>query len=94
MASDGAVASAPVTRFAAIPPPLKVKFTKLDVLDSQRYEKDWEPVFQTVRVPLMAFQSVGGAMRFDLRKLTMVRLKFDRTAMAVICVSGIGFGKQ
>jgi hypothetical protein len=33
-------------------------------------------------------------MRFDLRKLTMVRLKFDRTAMAVICVSGIGFGKQ
>ena len=42
----------------------------------------------------MAFQSVGGAMRFDLRKLTMVRLKFDRTAMAVICVSGIGFGKQ
>jgi dienelactone hydrolase len=92
--SDGAVASAPVTRFAAIPPPLKVKFTKVDVLDSQRYEKDWEPVFQTVRVPLMAFQSAGGAMRFDLRKLTMVRLKFDRTAMAVICVSGIGFGKQ
>jgi hypothetical protein len=94
VASDGAVASAPVTRFAAIPPPLKVKFTKLDVLDSQTYEKDWEPVFQTVRVPLMAFQSAGGAMRFDLRKLTMVRLKFDRTAMAVICVSGIGFGTQ
>jgi hypothetical protein len=94
VASDGTVASAPVTRFAAIPPPLKVKFTKLDVLDSQTYEKDWEPVFQTVRVPLMAFQSAGGAMRFDLRKLTMVRLKFDRTAMAVICVSGIGFGTQ
>jgi dienelactone hydrolase len=94
VASDGAVASTPVSRFAAIPPPLKVKFTKLDVLDSQRYEKDWEPVFQTVRVPLMAFQSAGGAMRFDLRKLTMVRLKFDRTAMAVICVRGVGFGKQ
>src|SRR6266436_4652306 len=94
VASDGAIASAPVTRFAAIPPPLKVKFTKLDVLDSQRYEKDWEPVFQTVRVPLMAFQSAGGSRRFDLSKLSTVRLKFDRTAMAVICVSGIGFGKQ
>jgi dienelactone hydrolase len=94
VASDGAIASAPVTRFAVIPPPLKVKFTKLDVLDSQAYEKDWEPVFQTVRVPLMAFQSAGGTMRFDLRKLNMVRLKFDRTAMAVICVGGIGFGKQ
>ena len=94
VASDGAIASAPVTRFAVIPPPLKVKFTKLDVLDSQEYEKDWEPVFQTVRVPLMAFQSADGARRFDLRKLNMVRLKFDRTAMAVICISGIGFGKQ
>jgi hypothetical protein len=94
VASDGAIASAPVTRFAAIPPPLKVKFTKLDVLDSHAYEKDWEPVFQTVRVPLMAFQSAGGATRFDLRKLNMLRLKFDRTAMAVICVSGIGFGEQ
>jgi dienelactone hydrolase len=94
VASDGAIASAPVTRFAVIPPPLKVKFTKLDVLDRQAYEKDWEPVFQTVRVRLMAFQSAGGPMRFDLRRLTTVRLKFDRTAMAVICVSGIGFGKQ
>jgi dienelactone hydrolase len=94
VASDGAIASAPVTRFAVIPPPLKAKFTKLDVLDSYAYEKDWEPAFQTVRVPLMAFQSAGGSRRLDLRKLNMVRLKFDRTAMAVICVSGIGFGKQ
>lgn len=94
VASDGAIASAPVTRFAAIPPPLKVKFMKLEVLESQAYEKDWEPVFQTVRVPLMAFQSAAGAMRFDLSKLNSVRLKFDRTAMAVICVSGVGFGKQ
>jgi len=47
-----------------------------------------------VRMPLMAFQRAGGSMRFDLSKLKVVRLKFDRTAMAVICVSGIGFGKQ
>ncbi|HUM16659.1 MAG TPA: MFS transporter [Candidatus Nitrosotalea sp.] len=94
VASDGAIASAPVSRFAAIPPPLKVKLTKLDVLDRKAYEKDWEPVFQTVRVPLMALQSAGGSVRFDVRKLNMVRLKFDRTARAVICVSGIGFGEQ
>jgi hypothetical protein len=83
-----------VTRFATIPPPLRVKVTKLDVLASEKYEKDWEPVFQTVRVPLMAFRSADGAVRFDPRKLTMVRLRFDRTATAVICVSGIGFGTQ
>jgi hypothetical protein len=93
VASDGAVATAPVSRFVAIPPPLKEQFTKLDPIEGEAYEKDWEPVFQTVRAPLDAFQSVG-PRPLDLRKLIMVRLKFDRTAMSVICISGVGFGKR
>ena len=91
--SDGVTASAPVSRFAAIPPPLKEKFTKLGAMESAAYEKDWEPVLQTIRVPLSAFQSAG-AHRFDPAKLSAVRLKFDRTAMSVICISGIGFGQE
>jgi len=86
--SDGTTASAPVSRFAAIPPPLKEKFTKLDALETAAYEKDWEPVLQTVRAPLAAFQGI------DPAKVTAVRLKFDRTAMSVICISGIGFGQE
>jgi hypothetical protein len=86
--SGGAAASAPVSRFAAIPPPLKEKFTKLDPIESVAYEKDWEPVLQTVRAPLAAFQGI------DLRRLSVVRLRFDRTATSVICISGIGFGGQ
>jgi len=81
-----------VSRFAAVPPPLKETFTKLDAIEGLEYEKDWEPVFQTVRIPLAAFQSAGRA--FNLEKLSIVRLKFDRTAKSVICVSGVGFGKQ
>jgi hypothetical protein len=81
-----------VSRFAAIPPPLKEKFTKLDAMESQAYEKDWEPVFQTVRAPLSAFQNAGPGS-FDPSKLSMVRLKFDRTPMSVICVSSVGFGR-
>jgi hypothetical protein len=77
-----------VSRFAAIPPPLKKKFTKLDALETAAYEKDWEPVLQTVRAPLAAFQGI------DPAKVTAVRLKFDRTAMSVICISGIGFGQE
>ncbi len=86
--NDGVTASAPVSRFAAIPPPLKEKFTKLDPMESVAYEKDWEPVLQTVRAPMAAFQGV------DPAKLSVVRLKFDRTAMSVICISGIGFGQE
>jgi dienelactone hydrolase len=91
VSSDGATASAPVSRFASIPPPLKETFTKLGFLDSEAYEKDWEPVFQTVRAPLAAFQS---SKTFDPSKLVRVRLKFDRTPMYVVCLSSIGFGSR
>jgi dienelactone hydrolase len=91
--TDGTRATAVVSRFAAIPPPLTEKFTKLGLLENQGYEKDTEPVFQTVRIPLGAFKSTG-PKAFDLSKLHMVRLKFDRTPMSVICVSGLGFGRQ
>ena len=59
VAADGTVATAMVSRFAAVPPPLTEKFTKLDLLESEGYEKDTEPVFQTVRIPLTAFKSDG-----------------------------------
>jgi dienelactone hydrolase len=95
--SDGVTARAPVSRFAAIPPPLTEKFTKLEAMESAAYEKDWEPVLQTVRAPMAAFQGIdpsGAPQTFDPAKVTVVRLKFDRTAMSVICISGIGFGQE
>jgi dienelactone hydrolase len=94
VASDGATATVPVSSFVAIPPPFKERFTKLAILDEKGYEKDWEPVFQTVRVPLADFRAADGTKPFDPGKLSAVRLKFDRTAMSVICVNGIGFGKR
>lgn len=94
VASDGAAASAPVSKFMVIPPPFKERFTKLEILDEKGYEKDWEPVFQTVRIPLGDFAAANGAKRFEPEKLSAVRLKFDRTEMSVICISGIGFGKK
>jgi hypothetical protein len=92
--SDGAIVTTPLSRFISIPPPFKEMFTKLEVIESKAYEKDWEPVFQSVRIPLAEFQSAEGSKRFDPGKLSMVRLKFDRTAMSEICIGGVGFGKQ
>ena len=91
--SDGVTAAAPASRFAAIPPPLKERFTKLDSFEDQAFAKDWEPVLQTVRIPLAALQAAG-PRPFDPSKVNVVRLKFDRTAMSVICVSGIGFEQE
>lgn len=94
VSSDGATASAPVSRFVSIPPPFKEKFTKLAKMDEEGYNQDWETIFQTVRVPLSAFQSADNSKPFDPSKLAVVRLKFDRTPIYKICISGIGFGKQ
>ncbi len=92
--TDGVTASAPVSRFMSIPPPFKEKFTKLSVLDDAAYKQDWEAIFQTVRAPLSDFHPTDSSKRFDPAKLSIVRLKFDRTPMYKICISAIGFGKQ
>jgi dienelactone hydrolase len=94
--TDGVTASAPVSRFISVPPPFKEKFTKLSVMDDAAYHQDWEAVFQSVRAPLRAFETPceGKCRPFDPAKLSVVRLKFDRTPMYKICISGIGFGKQ
>jgi hypothetical protein len=78
----------------SIPPPFKEKFTKLSVLDDAGYKQDWEAIFQSVRAPLSDFHPTDSSKRFDPAKLSIVRLKFDRTPMYKICISAIGFGKQ
>jgi len=92
--SNGTTVSAPVSKFLAIPPPFKEKFTKLAKLDEEGYNQDWEVVFQTVRVPLSALQLADKSKPFDPAKLSVVRLKFDRTPMYKICISSIGFAKE
>ena len=88
--------SAPASRFMAIPPPFKEKLAKLDSLSDAAYNQDWEAVFQSVRAPFSKFEMIckDKCRAFDPAKLSVVRLRFDRTPMYKICISGIGFGKQ
>ena len=92
VADDGTTLDAPLSRFAEVPPPLRTKFTKVNVVERDQYGRDWEPVFQTVRAPLAAFAPEGSP--FDPQKLVAVRLRFDRTMNSVICISAIGFGSE
>jgi dienelactone hydrolase len=82
--ADGAVASQSMTRFDSIPPPMNVRFTKLEQMDSSAYKKATEPVFQTIAIPVSAFPAVAPA------KLHVIRFRFDRTPASVIIISGIG----
>jgi hypothetical protein len=78
----------PLSRFGVLLPPMKVKFTKLNWLDSNWYNKASEPVFQSVAIPLAAF--VAQDHRFDPAKLKAIRFQFDRTPERVIIISEIG----
>ena len=81
--ADGAV-GLPLSRFGALLPPFKVRFTKLSFMDNFAYEKSSEPVFQTFELPLSDFKA-------DPARLRTIRLKFDRTQMRVIILSQVGF---
>ncbi len=83
--TDGATATRPLSRFGALLPPFKVRFTKLQFMDDFAYEKSSEPVFQTFELPLASFANI------DPAKLHIIRLKFDRTPMRVIILSQVGF---
>ena len=87
--SDGVAARLPLSRFGALLPPLKVRFTKLARMDDVAYKKASEPAFQTFELPLAAF--TGQNQGFDPSKLKTIRLRFDRTPMAVVILSQIGF---
>jgi hypothetical protein len=86
--AGGVTSRFPLSRFGVLPPPFKVRFTKLAKLDEIAYEKESEPIFQTIDLPLAAFaeQSKG----FDPAKIKTIRLRFDRTPTRVIILSQVG----
>lgn len=88
---DGAEAAVPLSRFGTLLPPIKVKFTKLDWLDTNLYSKSSEPIFQSITIPLSAFAAQNP--RLDISKLRRVAFRFDRTPERVIIVSEIGISK-
>ncbi len=93
VSDDGTSVATPLSRVGEIQPPLKQKFTKFGWVEQDRYGRDWEPVFQTIRAPLATFGGSRGRA-LDPGRLVAVRLKFDRTRSSVICIGAIGFGSE
>ena len=89
---EGVNVRLPLSRFAALLPPIKVRFTKLSLLDSMNYKKASEPIFQTIELPLATFGQQNDRFRAD--HLRSIRLLFDRTPARVIILSEIAFGKS
>ena len=87
--TEGAAVQVPLSRFGALLPPFKVRFTKLAKMDDVAYNKPSEPVFQTFELPLAAFAEHD--QRFDPARVKKISLRFDRTVASVVILSQIGF---
>ena len=70
---------------------LDVRFTKWEALDRALYPSSWEPVFQTVEVPLLRLSKEAGAFSGSPRGLKEVRFVFDRTPRGMILLDEVGF---
>ena len=88
----GASVLLPLSAFNVLPPAIKVRFTKLTLLDKMLYHAPSEPVFQTIQMPLRAF--VAKNPHFDPLALCAIRLLFDRTPSRVIILSQIGLSRS
>ncbi len=73
---------------AFIPPPLPVRHTRLERLDSQRYRSPTEPVLQSVALPLAGFAEAG----VDLASLATIRLRFDNGQPGVVVIERLSIG--
>lgn len=85
----GRVARLRVSDRGTLAPPLRVRYLKSRALNERRYNADWEPVLQTVDIPLAAFARANPELA--LSELTALRFRFDQGARGIIMLDNVGF---
>lgn len=91
---DGAgnTASIAVSEHASVAPPLRVQYLKSRQLNERDYNEKWEPVLQTIDLPVEAFQSANP--EWQPEDTRVLRFKFDRQAEGVIILDNIGLRRR
>ena len=88
VASDGAVASLPISHVSALQPAIRVTFTKWAHWERIRGKPAVEPVLQVYEIPLADF--VESNPDFVPGRLREIRFRFDRTRSRVILLDHVG----
>jgi hypothetical protein len=90
VSADGRIASIPLSSVRRLVPPLKSRFSKMPTED-WAYGRAWEPILQTVEVPLSLF--IDQMPDLDPSTITAISLLFDRTPEGMVLIDDIGFAK-
>jgi dienelactone hydrolase len=83
--TDGNRASRPLTDFGELLPPLPVRHTRIDMINSKRYGSPTEPLLQSMAVPLQVFAAEG----VDLERMASIELQFDSATPGVLVIERI-----
>ena len=94
VSTDGVSVSLPLSRWGALPPPLRVQLAKSELLASLSMmdlalDAPVERVLQTYELPLADFVAADPA--FDPARLAAIRLVVDRSSAGALWVSEVGF---
>ena len=84
----GQVARVLASDYMSIAPPLRVQYLKPRRLNDSEYNSDWEPVLQTVDVPLVAF--TGANPDLQLETARVLRFRFDQQPEGIVIMDNIG----
>jgi dienelactone hydrolase len=87
--ADGRTASVRLGAYGAVRRPLETWVMRRRDQEERRFEDHWEQVPQSFAIPLGDFLADEPAL--DLRRLTAVRLVFDRAEAGEVVVDQIGF---
>ena len=88
---SGAMKTISIRAIKNIAPLLKIKFTKLESLNSDMFGADWEVHLESFALPLNKFKSTGD---FDISNLKEIKFIFDKCEYGVIAIDDIGFSRN
>jgi hypothetical protein len=91
IAADGQAVRLPLSRFRAVPPILKTRYTKFKD-ESNMYGKAYEPTLQVFELPLSDF--VESFPEFRPGQLRTIRFVFDESPKGVIILDRLGFANK
>jgi len=86
---NGVSAAVALADHGFVPLPIRSQMTKWSAWEKKRFKRDSEPILQSVRVPLTAFEDHEPT--FEPSRITQVRFVFNRSPFGAVILDNVGF---
>lgn len=84
--SLGAKASLPLSDFKLVAPRLQIRYLKTKALTTGRYRNEWEPVLESIFIPLQAFDSEV----LDMSSISSITIEANTEKPGILLIDRVG----